>query len=148
MNDYHLRKILLKGLYENNNVEFDEVAFGKMYNPKYEDFLLDEVKLNRQTVFLVFDYKKFNFDFKSCKISCTGVEIRFSHKNYDTIICNVSYDAISRKLYNSLLIIPKYTMNDYMGRKTIKQSAKRVDNNNAVEKYIKSIHKRFECVVS
>ncbi len=141
MNQSTLRKILQNGLITN----LTESEFMRMYEPEYFDYPLTEAYIVEKTKFLVFDYKAFEFRFKSASISCAGVHISFESNRFSEIRVSAQYDPFMKIIYNDVLIAPFYTTKDYKGRQTINQSSSRINNDKDLQKYIKRIYRRFEC---
>lgn len=140
MNELHLRKILELGL----KSKLTDESFVRLFDPEYHKFDITENQLKKETNFLQFEIM-YPFYFKKGTISNAGVEIELYSECYRRVTVNVFYDSERKMLYNSVLISPYYTDVDYMGRKSIKQTAKSIYNQKDLIKYIKSIHKRFEC---
>jgi len=141
MTEQKLREILKYGF----KINITEEAVAKLYEPEYNKQPLDEHKLNQFTSFVCFDYKKFGFAFKSGEISCTGVNIYFTSDAYYSIHVTVDFDRMTRTINNYVLIVPYYTSDDWIGRKSIRQVSRKITGDADLKRYITSLHKRFDC---
>ncbi|MDR6548518.1 hypothetical protein J2810_004608 [Chryseobacterium rhizosphaerae] len=120
--------------------------FSRLYEPEYFDQPIDEYKMDEYfSKALCFDYRQNDFVFISGSLSCTGLVFKFKSERFEQVTVNVFYDCLKRSIYNSVLAQPKYTENDWKGKKRIQQSANKIENNTDIKKYIKRLYKRFEC---
>lgn len=144
MNKQHLEKILKYGF----SLLITDDFFNRLYEPEYFIQPIDENKLNSYgQKLLTFDYKVFGFKFIDGSISCSGVTINFKSERFERIICNVFYDVDKMMCYNSVLAIPKYTKNDYIGRKSISQRGHTVKSEKQLKRYIEKLYCLFECPI-
>jgi hypothetical protein len=128
-----------------NNIEgfkINQEQFDSFYEPNYEHLTLQEIDAQK---FLMFDYKKNEMIFKRGKIDCTGIVFNFIHPNFHDIRVTVFASGRPLKIYNYVLAIPKYTLNDFKGKKSIKQTALKVKSNKDLQRVFKKLKERFEC---
>lgn len=144
MNKNHLEKIL-KCAFGNL---FTDAFFDRLYEPEYYSQPIDEYRLNRYAKnLLTFDYKKFGFQFVDGSISCSGVIINFKSERFERIMVSVFYDVDKMTCYNSVLAVPKYTHNDYIGRKSISQRGHNIRSGKQLKTYIDKLYRIFECPI-
>ncbi len=139
-------KYLLKILKEAFIIDIKEDFFKRLYEPEYYIQPIDENKLKKHCPdALVFDYKLFNFEFMKGEISCTGLTFEFCSDRFERIFVQVFYDSLERKIYNSVLAMPKYTEKDYRGKLSISQRGRTIKSNTDVKRMLNYLYKRFEC---
>jgi len=144
MTKVHLHKILQ---YAFETLLSDEF-FNRLYDPEYLVEKIDESHLNAYGKrLLCFDYKSFNFEFVEANISCTGIEIRFKSNRIEKITVNVFFDPKTMSCGNLILATPKFTENDWIGRKSINQRGHVIRNSKSLKKYIEKIYSIFDCPI-
>jgi len=144
MNRNHLDKIL-KSVYGHL---YTPAFLDRLYEPEYYSQPIDEFRLNRYCEnLLTFEYKDFGFVFIDGSISCSGVILNFKSERFNRIMVSVFYDVNKMTCYNSVLAVPKYTHNDYVGRKSISHRGHTIRSGKQLKTYIKKLYCLFECPI-
>lgn len=142
------KEFLLKIMKASFNIDVKDDFFNRLYEPEYYTQPIDEYKLKSYcSNALTFDYNLFDLIFVKGEVSCTGLTFQFRSDRFEKILVSVFYDSFEKKIYNSVLAIPKYTENDYLDRKSINQRSRKVKSNSDLKKVFNDLYKRFECPV-
>jgi hypothetical protein len=121
--------------------EPDIFVFDEMYEPLYKKHTIPTSYLKR---FLRFDFERHGFSCAEASVSCSGVRIKFSHKNYSFLSVSCEYDYGKRTFYNYALLVPNYKPEHWIGVKSIRQTANKITSDKDFEKYKKKIDKKFD----
>jgi hypothetical protein len=120
--------------------ETDVFVFDGMYEPTYKKHTIPTSHIKR---FLRFDFERHGFSCVEASVSCGGICIRFSHKNYDHLSVTCEYDYSRRTFYNYALLLPVYKPEHWIGVKSIRQTANKITSDKDFEKYKNKIDKKF-----
>ena len=138
-----LKEILRKAFLLNVVGEIEDKARQLWLNPGTKEDIPENHLQSSWSRFLVFNYEKFGFNYISGKIDCCGVHFVFKKEGYDRLNVDVFVDHRTSLLYNSCLLKPHYTEDDFKGRKSISQLSHIIRNDKDFDRYLKNINKRF-----
>lgn len=124
---------------------FDETMFNEFYTDD-RSVIINEDNLNTDlSKALTFDYKKHNLKYVEGSISSTGLNLIFKSDRFIKISVAVYLDYPKLVVYNSVLATPKYTDDDYKGKKSITHIANKIKSDKDLTKYFNKLYDRFKC---